>query len=67
MAATAPKETSDPATVLTSKDRFVNRAAAVKRFMGGAAIAGVPRTLDSAYTEREDLVPITEGKIRQGL
>jgi hypothetical protein len=44
------------------KARFTNRAAAVKKFIGGAAIAGVPRTLATAYTEREDIVPITEGK-----
>ena len=42
--------------------RFRDRAAAVKKFMGGAAIGGVPRTLAPAYTEREELVPITEGK-----
>jgi hypothetical protein len=60
--AAPPAPANEPTSALTFKARFVNRAAAVKRFMGGAAIAGVPRTLDAAYTEREDLVPITEGK-----
>jgi hypothetical protein len=57
---TAFSSASDSSAV--EKARFTNRAAAVKKFIGGAAIAGVPRTLATAYTEREDIVPITEGK-----
>lgn len=63
-AATNTGETTAEAAAVVNRARISNRAAAVKKFIGGAAIGGVIRTMAPQYTQRDesDHVPITEGK-----